>query len=129
MLLQPMDLNCLGPLIQLLFFAGRLEEESNARTAAEKQVRSLESQLADLQDDLDSGRDAHQKSEKQRRQLQDVSIRRAACSSQHMDMRNINAGYCVYHSQTLKATMHSITMTLISLWVSLWNLSGFLNMN
>ena len=52
----------------------RAEEEATARTKAEKQCRDLSAQVSELQDDLESEKDAKAKVEKMRRQLNDVSI-------------------------------------------------------
>ena len=52
----------------------RAEEEATARAKAEKQCRDLSAQVSELQDDLESEKDAKAKVEKMRRQLNDVSI-------------------------------------------------------
>ena len=51
----------------------RAEEEAAARAKAEKQCRDLSTQVSELQDDLDSEKDAKSKVEKMRKQLNDVS--------------------------------------------------------
>lgn len=60
----------------------RAEEETAARVKLEKENRELHSQLQETQDDLESEKDARQKVERQRRQLNEVSlcnIYRQAC--------------------------------------------------
>lgn len=52
----------------------RAEEEATARAKAEKQCRDLSAQVSELQDDLESEKDAKAKVEKMRRQLNDVSM-------------------------------------------------------
>ena len=50
----------------------RVEEEVSARTAVAKQVREVESQLQELQEDIEAEREARNKAEKQKRDLGEV---------------------------------------------------------
>ena len=50
----------------------RVEEEVSAKTAVAKQVREVESQLQELQEDIEAEREARNKAEKQRRDLGEV---------------------------------------------------------
>ena len=52
----------------------RAEEETAARGKLEKENRELQAQLQETQDDLESEKDARQKVERQRRQLNEVSF-------------------------------------------------------
>ena len=52
----------------------RAEEEATARAKAEKQCRDLSAQVSELQDDLESEKDAKAKVEKMRKHLNEVSI-------------------------------------------------------
>ena len=57
-----------------LIFTCRAEEETAARVKLEKENRELQSQLQETQDDLESEREARVKTEKLRRQLNEVSL-------------------------------------------------------
>ena len=59
----------------IVFASHRAEEETAARVKLEKENRELHSQLQETQDDLESEKDARQKVERQRRQLNEVSLR------------------------------------------------------
>lgn len=47
----------------------RIEEEAAAKNMAQKQIRELEAQISELQEDLELERQARAKAEKQRRDL------------------------------------------------------------
>lgn len=53
----------------------RVEEESAAKIAAQKQVREVEGQKQEVVEDLESERDARTRAEKHRRDLSEVNYR------------------------------------------------------
>lgn len=50
-------------------FFGRVEEEATQKNMALKKIRELESQISELQEDLESERASRNKAEKQKRDL------------------------------------------------------------
>ena len=56
-----------------LLALGRLESEGAARAALEKVCRNLESRVSELQEDLETERDAGSKAAKKSKQLASVS--------------------------------------------------------
>jgi myosin protein heavy chain len=49
-----------------------VDEESNAKAAAVKQIRELQSQIQELQEDLETEKEARQKADKLRRDKEEV---------------------------------------------------------
>jgi myosin heavy chain 6/7 len=52
----------------------RIEEELTSKTAISKQIRELQSQLQEVQEDLEVERESRLKAEKQKRDLGEVSL-------------------------------------------------------
>ena len=51
----------------------RVEEEVSSKTTITKQIRELQSQIQEIQEDLEAERDARVKAEKQKRDLGEVN--------------------------------------------------------
>lgn len=67
----------------------RMDEEGAARAGAQKGLRELESQLADLQEDLEAEKAARAKAEKQKR---DLNEELEALKSELLDSLDTTAG-------------------------------------
>lgn len=57
-----------------LFFFFRGEEEGAAKSTFQKQLRDLQTQMQELQEDLDAEKEARNKAEKLKRDLNEVGI-------------------------------------------------------
>lgn len=67
-----LSLNCFSTLAtfcNLFGFCCRIEEEAALKNAAQKNIRELEAQISELQEDLELEKAARAKAEKQRRDL------------------------------------------------------------
>lgn len=56
------------------FFFFRVEEEGAAKSTFQKQLRDLQTQMQELQEDLDAEKEARNKAEKLKRDLNEVGI-------------------------------------------------------
>ena len=58
----------------------RVEEEGAAKSTFQKQLRDLQTQMQELQEDLDAEKEARNKAEKLKRDLNEVLARREHCN-------------------------------------------------
>lgn len=60
--------------VVIYFIKNRVEEEVSVRTTFQKQIREVEGQLQEVQEDLETEKDARIKAEKQKRDLSEVML-------------------------------------------------------
>lgn len=72
-MLWEMQLQCILLVVTAIMYASRVEEEVTAKTTSTKQIRELELQVQEMQEDLEAEKEARGKAEKQKRDLGEVT--------------------------------------------------------